>query len=169
VTEATCIKQEKQRNCKMWGLILSSAVVYIFKCFYRMLDWRYTFGSKHVAIQITYNKVLLTVFYLLTNYRRTQRYVQKESSVLCTCISELCRIYNDVLDECMFRFRYTCNINLLAPELFFFNFSTSVYKIWIIQEPNTLELWNKLHFVEKNRRIYTMFKIFSTYMCWINI
>jgi len=24
-----------------------------------------------------------------------------------------------------------------------------VYKIWIIQEPNTLELWNKLHFEEK--------------------
>ena len=31
------------------------------------------------------------------------------------------------------------HINLLAPELFF-NFSTPVYKMWIIQEPNTLEL-----------------------------
>ena len=39
-------------------------------------------------------------------------------------------------------------INLLAPE-FFFNFSTPVYKMWIIQEPNILELWNKLHFEEK--------------------
>jgi len=28
----------------------------------------------------------------------------------------------------------------------FFNFNTPVYKIWIIQETNTLELWNKLHF-----------------------
>ena len=25
-----------------------------------------------------------------------------------------------------------------------------VYKMWIIQEPTTLELWNKLHFEEKN-------------------
>jgi len=25
----------------------------------------------------------------------------------------------------------------------------SVYKMWLIQEPNTLELWNKLHFEEK--------------------
>ena len=25
----------------------------------------------------------------------------------------------------------------------------TVYKMWIIQEPNTLELWNKLHFEEK--------------------
>ena len=43
-----------------------------------------------------------------------------------------------------------------------------VYKMWIIQEPNTLELWKKLHFEEKKRRVYIMFKIFSTYICWIN-
>jgi len=40
-------------------------------------------------------------------------------------------------------------LNLLAPELFFFILAQPVYKIWIIQEPNTLELWNKLHFEEK--------------------
>jgi len=39
--------------------------------------------------------------------------------------------------------------NLLAPELFFFILAHPVYKMWIIQEPNTLELWNKLHFEEK--------------------
>ena len=60
-------------------------------------------------------------------------------------------------------------LNLLALELFFY-FSTPVYKMWIIQEPNTLELWNKLHLKrEKKRRVYTMFKMFSTYICWINI
>ena len=41
--------------------------------------------------------------------------------------------------------------------------------MWIKQEPNTLELWNKLHFEENKRGVYTMFKIFSTYICWINI
>jgi len=41
-------------------------------------------------------------------------------------------------------------IKLLEPELFFLNFSTPVYKMWIIQEPNTLELWNKLNFEEEN-------------------
>ena len=46
---------------------------------------------------------------------------------------------------------------------------TNIYKMWIIQEPNMLELWNKLHFEEKERREYTMFKIFGTYICWINI
>jgi hypothetical protein len=45
----------------------------------------------------------------------------------------------------------------------------SVYKMWIIQEPNKFELWNKLHFKEKKRRVYTMFKILGTYICWINI
>ena len=40
-------------------------------------------------------------------------------------------------------------INLLAPELFFLILAHPVYKMWIIQEPNMLELWNKLHFEEK--------------------
>ena len=40
-------------------------------------------------------------------------------------------------------------INLLAPELFFLILAHSVYKMWIIQEPNKLELWNNLHFKEK--------------------
>ena len=59
--------------------------------------------------------------------------------------------------------------NLLAPELFLFILAHPVYKMWIIQEPNKVELWNKLHFKEKERTVYTMFKIFSTYICWINI
>ena len=40
-------------------------------------------------------------------------------------------------------------INLLAPELFFLILAHPVNKMWIIQEPNMLELWNKLHFEEK--------------------
>jgi len=32
---------------------------------------------------------------------------------------------------------------------FFLILAHSVYKMWIIQEPNTLELWNKLRFEEK--------------------
>ena len=40
-------------------------------------------------------------------------------------------------------------VNLLAPELFFLILAHTVYKMWIKQGPNTLELWNKLHFEEK--------------------
>jgi len=61
------------------------------------------------------------------------------------------------------------DFNLLAPELFFLILAHPVYKMWIIQEPNTLELWNKLHFEEKKTIVYTVFKIFSTYICWIYI
>ena len=39
-------------------------------------------------------------------------------------------------------------INPLAPD-FFFILAHPVYKMWITQEPNTLALWNKLHFEEK--------------------
>ena len=46
-------------------------------------------------------------------------------------------------------------INLLASELFFLILAHPVYKMRIKQEPNTLELWNKLHFeVEKTDSIY---------------
>ena len=39
--------------------------------------------------------------------------------------------------------------------------------MWIIQEPKKLALWNKRHFEEEKRRVCSMFKIFSTYICWI--
>jgi len=49
--------------------------------------------------------------------------------------------------------------NLLAPELFFLILAHPVYKMWIIQEPNTLDLWNKLHFEEeKTESIYHCLK-----------
>jgi hypothetical protein len=44
---------------------------------------------------------------------------------------------------------------LLMPELFFLILAHPLYKMWIIHEPNTLELWNKLHFEkEKTDSIY---------------
>jgi len=45
--------------------------------------------------------------------------------------------------------------NLLPPELFFLILAHPVYKMWIIQESNTLELLKKLHFEEeKTKSIY---------------
>jgi len=40
-------------------------------------------------------------------------------------------------------------LKLLSPELFFLILAHPVYKMWIKQEPNKLELWNKLHFEEE--------------------
>jgi len=39
--------------------------------------------------------------------------------------------------------------NLLAPELFFLILAHHLNKMWIIQGPNKLDLWNKLHFEEE--------------------
>ena len=48
-----------------------------------------------------------------------------------------------------FYFIFQKIFNLLAPELFFLILAHPVYKMWIIHEPNMLELWHKLHFEEK--------------------
>jgi hypothetical protein len=46
-------------------------------------------------------------------------------------------------------------ITLWRRNYFFFNFSTPcIYKMWIIQEPKKLALWNKLHFEEKKNGEY---------------
>jgi len=38
-----------------------------------------------------------------------------------------------------------------------------------MQKPKKVALWNKRYFEEKNRRVCSMFKILSTYICWKNI
>ena len=37
---------------------------------------------------------------------------------------------------------------------FFLILAHPVYKMWIVQEPNTLEIWNKLHFEEEKNGEY---------------
>ena len=44
--------------------------------------------------------------------------------------------------------------NPLAPDFFIFILAHPVYEMWIIQEPNKLALWNKLHFEEKKNGEY---------------
>jgi len=50
----------------------------------------------------------------------------------------------------------SCNfvVNPLALELFFLISAHPVYKMWLIQEPKKLALWNKLHFEEKKNGEY---------------
>jgi hypothetical protein len=44
-------------------------------------------------------------------------------------------------------------INLLAPEFYVLILARSVSKIWIIQEPKKVALWNKRHFEEKTESV----------------
>ena len=55
--------------------------------------------------------------------------------------------------SCLLRWTSLTCLTFWGRNYFFFNFSTPVYKMWIIQEPNTLELWNKLHFEEEKTEI----------------
>ena len=85
-------------------------------------------------------------------------------------------------------FNQLSSLTFWARNYFFLILAHPVYKMWIIHEPNTLQLWNKLHFEEEKRWVYTMFKIFGSYIlnmvythrfsmfkifgsyiCWINI
>jgi len=66
-----------------------------------------------------------------------------------------CPGFNNLTNTIHFRQRYMYFfIWPFGAGIIFFNFSTPVYKMWIIQEPNTLELWNKLHFEEKKNGEY---------------
>ena len=60
-------------------------------------------------------------------------------------------------------------LNLSATDFFFQILAHSVFKMWVIQKPNKVALWNKRHFEGEKWRLYSMFKIFSTDICWINI
>jgi len=54
---------------------------------------------------------------------------------------------------------YAIVFNLLAPELFFLILAHPVYKMWIMQEPNSLELWNKLHFEEREKKTESIYHV----------
>ena len=54
-----------------------------------------------------------------------------------------CRKYHEV--------NWTDDCQPFGAGIIFLILAHSVYKMWIIQKPNKLELWNKLHFKEKKK------------------
>ena len=75
--------------------------------------------------------------------------------VICTHeYNLLCKAFGPRQGEIALYDIHCCDkINPLEPELFFLILAHPVYKMWIIQEPNKLALWNKLHFEEKKWRV----------------
>ena len=49
---------------------------------------------------------------------------------------------------------FICDLTIWCQNFFFLIVAHPVYKMWIIQEPNTLELWNKLYFEEEKTGEY---------------
>ena len=66
-------------------------------------------------------------------------------------------------------FPYTTLLTFWRRIFFFQILAHPVFKMCVIQKPNKVALWNKRHFEEKKWRLYSMFKILSTDICWINI
>jgi hypothetical protein len=48
---------------------------------------------------------------------------------------------------------YMLHLNLLAKDFFFQILAHPVFKMWGIQKPNKVALWNKRHFEEKKKEI----------------
>ena len=49
--------------------------------------------------------------------------------------------------------RVDMNINLLAADCFFQILAQPVFKMWVIQKPNKVALWNKRHLEEEKMEI----------------
>ena len=58
---------------------------------------------------------------------------------------------------------FICAASKCCSSLFF---ST---QMWILQEPKKIALWNKPHLEKTKRGMWSMFKIFSKYICWVNV
>ena len=85
--------------------------------------------------------------------------------------SNQCIAVTNTLGRNSFAF-WVCKIIELSfwRRIFFQILAHPVFKMWIIQKPNKVALWNKQHFEEEKKwRLYSMFKVFNTDICWINI
>jgi len=69
---------------------------------------------------------------------------------LTTLYTEVVKIQNAVtrLIYCAY---FKNSLNLLAPEFYIKILAHPVCKMWILQEPKKVAIWNKRHFEEKNR------------------
>jgi len=106
-----------------------------------ILDLRFSFGPLPILQKSNYDVkqelVVLPNALNIIHHWSWKRYLRQPGSRWRLIVS---RRYTSFYQEIALTF--------WRRNYYFFNFSTPVYKMWI-REPNTLELWNKLHFEEK--------------------
>ena len=82
-------------------------------------------------------------------------YITTASTLFVTCYTTVGIAGSEQLQRCEQAQCFLCALTFWRLNYFFLILAHPVCKMWIIQEPNTLELWNKLHFEEKkNESIY---------------
>jgi hypothetical protein len=94
------------------------------------------------------------LFYLTTALHVSGVTISSNSSTIAAANSTGTYIIHYSIELTVFFAEYTlfnnCNFNLLAPEFYIEVLSHPVCKMWIIQEPKKVALWNKRHFEDKN-------------------
>ena len=98
-----------------------------------LLSWEYTHNFSHCGWFLNWQKVIYLCICsasLLTGL---------PPSVLCRQLAS-----NTIT---------TIHVLTFWTRNYFFSLAHPVYKMWMIQEPNTIELWNKLHFEEEKTEI----------------
>ena len=84
-------------------------------------------------------------------------WITKTCCVISVLFATKCRLFHYVILFSISNFLLSmcCHLTLWRRNYYFFLIlAHSVYKMWIIQEPNKLALWNKLHFEERKNREY---------------
>ena len=67
-----------------------------------------------------------------------------------TCFEHMCSKHVEAWSKLIIKFSASSWLTLWRRDYFFFLIlAHPVYKMWIVQEPNKLALWNKLHFEEE--------------------
>ena len=90
----------------------------------------------------------LIFFYTLSSFTCNHSLSSKYSRHFC--VSNIWTTFSSFLPGSIFLFMHNSSYFLtLWRRIFFLISAHTVYKMWIIQEPNKLALWNKLHFEEK--------------------
>ena len=133
------------------------------RCIIKVQKWDINmFGNLVMEVAVSFETSVFLSDYT-TSYPRSQR-----SSLLwgaaytagiaktqpnLACSPSLIKTKQHKKNERSKTFRSWQPITLWRRNYFFLILAHPVYKMWIIQEPNKLALWNKLHFEEKKTEI----------------
>ena len=148
-----------KKDIVIWEIVLE------FK-WNEILVWEIALCSHYkIRTKIIQSSIMLCFFYVLLTVHRVT--TLGKWPTWCTIM-----LYNAFIVIILYVFRTTlCSsaggqivFTFWRRNYFFLILAHPVYEMWILKEQNTLKLWNKLHFEEKRRRLYTMFKIFSAYI-----
>jgi len=122
-----------------------------------LFDWVYSTHLQIVKFKKEEQSWIVQVFrYALSSTMKTSFYF---SYVSCKCTANVhetnlhAHVTVSLLHEILTTQTFS-ELTFWRRNYFFLILAHPVYKTWIIQEPNTLELWNKLHFLKRKNGEY---------------